>query len=217
MEYFHLLNRGVDKRDIVTDDFDRFRFIHSLFIFNDKNYVDPNHGRSGYTLPTNERDTLVHIHAYCLMPNHYHMLVSPVDDDMANISLFMKKLNMGYTKYFNERHGRSGYLWQGVYKKIHIEKDAHFMYIPYYIHLNPLDLCIAEWRSGTVKDTSRALTYLQEYKWSSHRDYLGNKNFESVIRKSEIKDMLGSKKSYENEIRNIISNSNFISQSDTLE
>ena len=183
MDYYHVLNRGFEKRRIVDDDSDRLRFVHSLYVFNDRNYVDSNHRIRNFHKPASERDILVYIHAWCLMDNHYHLLLSPVDDDLKNLSMFMKKLNMGYAKYYNERHDRSGYLWQGRYKKVVIENNAHFIYIPYYIHLNPLDKKYPEWRSGTIsKNRVRsALSDLHSYRWSSFQDYSNQKNFPSLL------------------------------------
>jgi len=82
---------------------------------------------------------------------------------------------MGYAKFFNEKYDRSGYLWQGRYKKILIETDAHFNYIPYYIHLNPLDRLHKQWRVGGVTDCTKALDVLDTYRWSSYLDYQGTK------------------------------------------
>jgi len=181
MDIYHIVNRGVGKCNIVNDDTDRFRFVHSLFIFNDSNPLDSNHRRVGFTVPTASRKPLLHIHAWCLMNNHYHLLVSPINDDSVTISKFMKKLNMGYARYFNERNNRSGYLWQGRYKKILIENDAHFIHIPYYIHLNPLDYTHKQWRTGKIQDCTAAQSVLNAYRWSSHSDYSGKRNFPSVI------------------------------------
>src|SRR5690606_27220182 len=104
-----VLNRGVEKRDIVLDDKDRLRFVHDLFVFNDAkpapNAILPR--RHTFEDNVKKRSILVHIHAWCLMNNHYHLLVSPKDDDLKNLSAFMKKLNMGYAKYFNEKYERS--------------------------------------------------------------------------------------------------------------
>src|SRR3989344_9023548 len=136
-ELYHVMNRGVDKRSIVEDDEDRIRFVHNLFMLNNKNRVDPNHRFKGDTV---SRELAITIHAWCLMPNHYHLLVSEIQE--GSLSLFMRKLNMGYAKYFNEKYHRTGYLWQGVFRKINVQRDAHFLHIPYYIHLNPLDLVI---------------------------------------------------------------------------
>lgn len=203
MEFYHLMGRGVEKRAIVMDDKDRTRFIHDLFTFNDQSpalhphQTERSEGRT-------KRNLLVCIHAYCLMKNHYHLLVSEVVE--RGISLFMKKLNMGYTKYFNEKYHRSGALWQGKHKRVGIERDAHFLYIPYYIHLNPLDYKKPEWRTGDVRDPRSALAYLEKYRWSSHLDYLGIHNFPSVIHQNELRPLLGTRDSYEREITNIITN-----------
>lgn len=205
MDFYHLLNRGVEKRDVVLDDYDRFRFVHSLFIFNDSNPIDENHRKKEFLLPASDRIPLVHIHAWCLMSNHYHLLVSPIDNDLTKISKFMKRLNMGYARYFNERYKRSGYLWQGKYKKVEIVHDSHFNYIPYYIHLNPLDKKYPEWRVGDVATVELALEYLRGYRWSSHIDYLGNKNFPSVIDSTLLQDIFGDPVRYVKEIPNIIS------------
>lgn len=195
-----MLNRGVEKRTVFLDDTDRLRFIHDLFAFNDidsvLNYTQP--GRmTGYS-----RDVLVYIHAYCLMPNHYHLLLSPAV--LNGIPLFIKKLNGGYAKYFNERYQRTGSLWQGKYKRIPILRDAHLLYIPHYIHLNPLDLSHPEWRRGGVKNVSSALAALHKYRWSSHLDYAGKKNFPSVIHTDLLHDMVGSPKQYLRELGHVL-------------
>jgi putative transposase len=214
MNFYHVLNRGVDKRRIVTDDRDRARFMHDLYAFNDKHASLHPH-QPDRNAEKSKRELLVHIHAFALMPNHYHLLMSELSD--GGISLFMQKLNMGYTKYFNERHDRNGTLWQGKYKKILIERDAHFMYIPFYIHLNPLDLVMPEWREGKVKNPRKALAHLRTYRWSSHMDYLGIKNFPSITNRREILGGFEKARAYEKEIISIISDPAISSQSTLLE
>ena len=130
MEFYHVLNRGVEKRNIVVSDDDRMRFVRGLYLFNDKNNAPNAISQGNITIESNyKRDLLVDVHAWCLMDNHYHILLSPKNDDFANISLFMKKVNMGYAKFFNEKYNRSGCLWQGKYKKVLIENDSHFLYL----------------------------------------------------------------------------------------
>ena len=219
MDLYHICNRGVEKRDVFLDDGDRARFVHGLFVFNDANIV-PNYllHMRGNTYPAGHtREPLVKIHAWCLMPNHYHILLSPIDDDPMRISAFAHKLGMGYAKFFNEKYSRSGYLWQGKYRKKRIERDAHFLYIPYYIHLNPLDLSMPKWRDGSVQNPEKALKILREYRWSSFLDYTGHKNFRSIIDTSLLSDMLGSSRKQENEIRHIISNSRIATDSNFIE
>lgn len=213
MLIFHVLNRGVDKRNVVKDDSDRLRFVHNLFVMNDYAIV----AHSNSTQRSRKRKLLVQIHAWCLMDNHYHLLLSPIDDDMKNLSLFMKKLNMGYAKYFNEKYKRSGYLWQGKYKKIQIQKDGHFLHMPYYIHLNPLDYSHKEWREGSVKNKNKALKELRKYRWSSYLDYIGTKNFPSLITQELLGDTLGSHSAQETEISKIISDEDMATSADIIE
>ena len=201
MEFFHLINRGVEKRDVFLKEGDYIRFIHDMYVFNDTrsapNYVVKERQSE------RQRKLLIHIHAFCLMPNHYHLLVSLVRE--GGISLFMQKLNMGYAKYFNEKYERTGVLWQGVFRKQHVVRDAHFIYIPYYIHLNPLDFKYPDWRKGSLRDSTGALAYLRKYRWSSHLDYCGIRNFPSVIYRPYLTEIFGNRSRYEKEIRTIIS------------
>tara|TARA_B100000745_G_scaffold270475_1_gene197405 strand:- start:96 stop:746 length:651 start_codon:yes stop_codon:yes gene_type:complete len=215
--FFHVLNRGVEKRPIVHDDIDRIRFVHDLFIFNNTGSVDPNHRLKENPFGDRGRDPLVHIHAWCLMDNHYHLLLSPVDDDVTNISLFMKKLNMGYAKYFNEKYNRSGYLWQGKYKKIEVKRDAHFLYIPFYIHLNPLDYTHPNWRNGSIKNLKKTLSDLSSYRWSSYLDYMGTKNFPSVIEARTLREVLDSSSSQKKQIAQIVTQADVATLSNNFE
>ena len=214
MELYHVLNRGVDKRAVVLDDEDRVRFLHDLFTFNDRNAA-PNFGLPARRDQTGPRELLVHLHAFCLMDNHYHLLLSAAQE--RGIPLFMQKLNMGYAKYFNEKYERSGVLWQGPSKKILIKRDAHFLYIPYYIHLNPLDYSHPEWRDGKVKSARKALEALRAYRWSSHLDYCGEKNFPSITEREFLAGTIGTKERYEKEIASIIPNAELAARSAALE
>ncbi len=205
MDIYHVLNRGVEKRDIVLHDDDRMRFVRSLYIFNDSRST-PNSVSQAYRWELDSvRQPIVHIHAWCLMNNHYHLLLSPVNDELKNLSLFMKKLNMGYAKFFNEKYNRSGYLWQGKYKKIQIENDGQFNYIPYYIHLNPLDYFHYEWRKGRLKYSPNIQNILNTYRWSSFLDYNNIKNFPSLITTQLLGPILMSSQNQAQEIKKIIS------------
>lgn len=203
MEFFHVLNRGVDKRRIFNDTRDYARFVHDLYEFNSTERVEPNNGRFASMMDIrrpsfSERrgERLVDIHFFCLMPNHYHLLLSPCVE--GGISLFMKKINMGYAKYFNERNERSGSLFQGKYKSIHITSDAHFLYLPFYIHLNPLDMHVPTWREQKISSQDKALAYLEKYRWSSHLDYLGIQNFPSVTNRTFFLGMFKGAEGYTN-------------------
>lgn len=199
MELYHLLNRGVDKRKIFLDNQDRARFVHDLYEFNDSasatNTIrglppdSPEAIMFDLVGRTSIRDPIVDIHGWCVMGNHYHLLVSEIVD--GGITKFIMKLNVGYAKYFNKRYKRVGTLFQGRTKKIHINSDAHFLHILHYIHLNPLDLLKGSenWRTLEIKNAKDALSYLDTYRWSSYLDYCGKKNFPSIITKELFSDI----------------------------
>ncbi len=113
------------------------------------------------------------------MPNHYHLLLRPLKENA--ISDFMQKLGGGYTRYFNEKYKRTGVLFEGKYKYVHVGDERYFLHLPYYIHANPLKLKFPKWREGlAVGDVPRAIEFLKKYRWSSFPDYIGHKNFPSV-------------------------------------
>ena len=124
---------------------------------------------------------IVDIHGWCLMGNHYHLLLSERAE--GGLTKFIRKVNVGYANYFNEKYARSGTLFQGRTKKIRIDSDAYFLHILHYIHLNSLDLLegAEDWRTHNIRNTKEALVYLDEYRWSSYLDYCGTHNFPSII------------------------------------
>ncbi len=214
-EIYHVYNRGVDKRDIFMDDEDRLRFIHDLYEFNDKNpalnlnnFLVKNKSKSlEVGLPKIERkprELLVEILAFCMMDNHFHLMVRQVAEN--GITEFMRKLGTGYTNYFNKKYERSGVLFQGRFKSVNIEEDAHLMYLPIYIHFNPLDFKFPEWREGKLKDYKKAIEFLDSYRWSSYIDYSGQKNFPSLIKKDFIMHRLGDEIEFRKEIMNWLKN-----------
>lgn len=205
-EIYHIYNRGVDKRDIFMDDEDRIRFIHDLFEFNDSN-PSPNLNdllsNNKYLevgLPDIKREPrkiLVEILAYCLMDNHFHLMVRQKREN--GVTEFMRKLGTGYTNYFNKKYERSGSLFQGKFKSICIKSNTHLMYLPMYIHLNPLDFKFHEWREKKIKNYKDAVSFLDSYRWSSYMDYTGQKNFPSLINKDFILSRVGSEEKLKKE------------------
>lgn len=178
-EIYHIYNRGVEKRSVFTDERDYSRFMRNLFEFNDANPVFNlgyrffgNNSKPPLSKP---RKPLVEILAFCAMPNHFHLLVKQLTD--RGVTEFMRKLGTGYTNYFNQRHTRVGSLFQGTFKASLVDKEPQLLYLPHYIHLNPLDLTMPEWREHKIKDTTKALEFLKTYRWSSYLDYIGQKNF----------------------------------------
>jgi len=123
------------------------------------------------------------------MGNHYHLLLSELVE--GGLTLFLRRLNVGYAKYFNERYRRTGTLFQGRTKKLLIDNDSYFLHILHYIHLNPLDMNegAKEWRNVQVTNLESAFTTLKEYRWSSYKDYAGIKNFPSILTTSLFQDV----------------------------
>ena len=206
-EIYHIYNRGVDKRDVFIDDEDHLRFVHDLFEFNDSNssikldYFLSQINNSEVGLPNinrKERKNLVEILAFCLMNNHYHLILKQKTEN--GITEFMRKLGTGYTNYFNNKNERTGSLFQGKFKSICVNKDSHLMYLPIYIHLNPLDLKFPEWRERKIKDYKKVIEFLDSYRWSSYMDYTGQRNFPSLINKSFLLHRLGSEEKQKKEI-----------------
>lgn len=151
---------------------------------------------------TLERERLVDIHAWCIMGNHYHLVLSEVVDE--GITRFITKLNVGYAKYFNERYKRAGTLFQGRTKRVLIDSDEHFLHMLHYIHLNPLDFLkgAETWRTHEIRSAKDALGYLDTYRWSSYLDYCEKKNFPSIITKEVFGHVF---ENYRREIRSYLS------------
>ena len=103
MELYHVLNRGVDKRNIFMEDGDRVRFVHDMFEFNDIEAANNTLRRQQMNdfVSRSSRVPVVEIHGWCLMGNHYHLLLSETVE--GGLTLFTRRLNVGYAKYFNEK------------------------------------------------------------------------------------------------------------------
>ena len=205
-EIYHIYNRGVEKRTVFSNEKDYRRFARDMEDFND---IAPATNLHRHRVKSNfkQRKPLVEILCFCLMPNHYHFLLRQLAD--SGITEFMRKIGTGYTNYFNLKNTRVGPLFQGKFKAIHLEKEAHLLYLPHYIHLNPLDLHMPEWRERKIRHTENAIKFLESYRWSSYLDYIGKKNFPSVIASDFILANYGSaipKVKYKQEIKEWLEN-----------
>lgn len=138
-EYYHIYNRGVDKRTIFKDKDDVCRFFQSMDEFNNIEAVGGIYKHSSiknkitHNFNTPIPEHLVCFVAYCLNPNHYHFILKEVVE--GGISEFMQRLG-GYTKYFNHRYKRSGVLFQGKFRAKHISTNEYLLYVSCYVNLN---------------------------------------------------------------------------------
>ena len=134
--FYHVTSRGNERRSIFQTKKNYEKFL-------------------GYLTSATERYG-AKIHCFCLMPNHYHLLL---ETPRANLPAILHHLNTSYTNYFNAKTGRVGHLFQGRYRAILVDKDSYALELSRYIHLNPV-------RARLVKDPS-------EYLWSSYIAYVG--------------------------------------------
>ncbi|OGF63988.1 hypothetical protein A2Z53_02105 [Candidatus Giovannonibacteria bacterium RIFCSPHIGHO2_02_42_15] len=204
---YHIFNRGTDKRKIFLSKSNYERFLLNLSILNDLDNIQHHLSRFDLENPNLIKfkpKPLVDVLCYCLMPNHYHLLVRQKIDN--GIPKFLHKLQMGYSKYFNTLHDRSGNLFQGAYKAVEINNDSQFKYIPLYIHMNPLDLVEGEWKENGIKDIKKGINFLKEYKWSSLRNYV-NGLATPYLNMRTISDLYSSG-DWEEEIRSFLSSLN---------
>ena len=169
--YYHLYNRGVEKRTIFLDDRDRAVFISYL-----KTYLLPKgtdalqailanpessykeKGRALKLLRLNNFADTLTLLAYCLMPNHFHFLVKQTE--ATTIDQFMNSFGVRYSMYFNRKYRRVGGLFQGVYKAVRVTSDEQLLHLSRYIHSNPIALALQD-------------HLLHGYSYSSYPQYLG--------------------------------------------
>jgi putative transposase len=141
-EYYHIYNRGVDKRLIFGDKKDLLRFVESILRFNQKEVIGSIRDSRSLDSPApkalgggrNKQEPLVSFVVYCMNPNHFHFVLKQLVD--GGISKFMQKLQAGYTSYFNQRHLRSGTLLQGTFKARHAGDENYFRKIIGYVNKN---------------------------------------------------------------------------------
>ncbi len=176
-EIYHIYNRGVDKRDIFSTVDDLNRFFTSIKYFNTKKPVGSIYQQELIKNKNNfisESTPLVEIISYNTLPNHFHFILRQKVD--GGISEFMKRLLGGYTNYFNEKNDRSGALFQGRFKSVHVGKEDYLHVLMGYVNCNDLIHNIPESKKHFVRssikeiesgryfflDKTNTLAYMQE-------------------------------------------------------
>lgn len=131
-EYYHVYNRGTEKRSIFNNLDDLSRFLRSLNEFNNLEPIGSIFENS--FVRDKKKKKLVGIVCYALNPNHFHLLLTPLAEN--GIEKFMQRLGTGYTMYFNNKYKRKGNLFQGVFKSVHIDSNEYLLHLSVYINLN---------------------------------------------------------------------------------
>lgn len=168
-EYYHIYNRGVERRIIFLDDSDKERFVRLLYSANSSKPVHLSNIKDISLKDIDRGDQIVSIGAWCLMSNHFHLLIKEIQED--GISKFMQKLLTGYTMYFNKKYNRKGVLFEGVFSSKHLDTDNYLKYQYAYIHLNPISFIDKGWKNKNILDKIKAKKFLKEYRYSSFIDY----------------------------------------------
>lgn len=181
-EYYHIFNRGNDKRNIFTQPRDYRRFLQTFYYYK---FTGPKPSFSKFaksdlnSFKPDSAKKLIDILCYCLMPNHFHFLIKQLQDN--GVSIFLSQISNSYTKYFNTKYTRVGALLQGAFKAVRIETEAQLIHVSRYIHLNPVV-------SGLVKKP-------EEYKWSSYLEYITQNPFFCSI--NEVMSLFSSPQKYQ--------------------
>jgi len=184
---YHIVKRGVEKRDIFLKPQDYSRFILGLEFCNTTSPTDL--WSLVGTVPTKLKEQLqerrrtkgsflVEVLAFALMPNHIHLILREIIP--GGISLFIRKLG-GYSTYFNKQYKRVGPLFQSRFKDVPIRNDIQLHNAFVYVHTNPVELWESGWKEFYVRNPKTALRKLKEYQFSSFNDYIGNETFPSTI------------------------------------
>ncbi len=149
-------------------------------------------------------EQLVALGAYCLMPNHFHILVTPLIE--GGVSQFMQKLSTAYVMYFNKKYSRTGGLFEGKFKSEYASSDRYLKYLFSYIHLNPLKMIDKQWKEKGIKNKETALCYLKKYKYSSYLDFKGIRRIQNkILQVGPFPEYFPNKASFEAEILDWIS------------
>ncbi len=129
-EYYHCYNRGTEKREVFCDEQDYAYFLKALYAYNTSKVF----GKMKLTIHKKQENPPVHILAYCLLPNHYHLVLRNNTDQ--GISKYLQRVGGGYTMYFNKKYNRSGALFQGTFKSKYVASDQDMRHLLAYVSLN---------------------------------------------------------------------------------
>jgi putative transposase len=168
--YYHLYNRGVAKQTVFHDSQDKKHFLKIVARHLDPLNTETRYDNVGYKKFDEELELL----CYCIMGNHFHMLVYLAEGDSA-VREFMRSLLTAYTMYYNKKYNRVGPLFQGVFKASRVESDAYLQHISRYIHLNPRNY--------------------RTYHYSSFKNYLGRPS-EPWLKVDKITQLFENSKKY---------------------
>lgn len=176
---------------------DEKRFIRLLFLCNGDSSIVYKLTKFTPLLEIKKGGSLTAVGAYCLMPNHFHLLLKEVKE--GGITRFMRKLLTAYSSYFNKKYERTGSLFGSEFKSEHLNTDEYLKYVFSYIHLNPLKLSNPNWKEEVDKEGAE--NFLKIYKNSSYLDFIGEEREEScILNKLAFPEYFPSSKSFRDDL-----------------
>lgn len=196
-EYYHVYNRGNQKRNIFLDKSDYARFIFLLLFFQAPVPID-NISRqikyfvqhSVFNIKNTTIDSIaekreVELVSFTLMPNHFHTLLLEVKE--GGISRYMQRVLDAYTKYFNAKYEVNGHLFQGPFQAVYVETNEQLLHLSAYIHRNVHEL--SKWKGKEL-----------QYPWSSYQDYVVKNRWEKLLRTQRVLEQFSSANEYKKHV-----------------
>jgi putative transposase len=192
-EYYHVFNRGVRKQITFHDTNDWFRFLFTILYFQSPvNF--PNISRLSKQLVQPSvlnidkkivekiiEDRYIELVSFCLMPNHFHLILK--EEKEGGIAQYMQRVQNSYTKYYNTKYEKSGHLFQGSYKAVHIENNNQLLHVSAYVHRNPRELPF--WHNKEDK-----------YAYSSYQDFVHENRWNKLLAVDIIFGQFANKEEY---------------------
>lgn len=186
-EWYHCYNRSIEKRIAFEDVRDYHRFLELIYLANDefplrREDIGIRKFEDALNIPRGKK--LVAIGAFCLMPNHFHLVLKEVSE--GGITSFMRKVGTAYALYFNSRHKRVGNLFLKPFRSRHVSVDPHLQQLTSYVHCNPVTLYEPEWKTKHVVDPQFLGERIAEYPYSSLSAHTGARTPTRAILDTEV-------------------------------
>ena len=190
-EYYHIYNRENSKQNLFLDERDWIRFLF-LILYLQSPTPFYNMGRAvsyfvrhrRFNTPIEDviKNRYVELINFCLMPNHFHITVCETKE--GGISKYLQRIQIAYTKYFNTKNKKSGHLFQGSFRSVHIKDNEQLLHLSAYIHRNPRE--IIKWKNKE-----------NLYPWSSYTDYINENRWGDLLKHQIITEQFSSPKEYQ--------------------
>lgn len=215
--YIHAFKRGARGMPITNDQSDNWRFVRLLYYMNDE-FLGENWNRSLSSSPTAttkktgifsrlpdwpKQKPLVEIAGYCLMPNHFHLILKEIKKD--GMAKFMQKLGQSMSNHFNEKYKQKGSIFQGGYKGRTVEDDNYLRYLAVYVMVkNPFELYPKGSLEGATKDFDDAWNWAVDYPFCSLADYTGKRKNSTILEKGLLGEIFAKPSDFKNFARDCI-------------